>query len=83
MNEKYRASLHTALYKYYDVFLGTFPTRELPNQKLEEIDKIPLLEGAVPIKKPMYRHSPWNYYELKKNLEELLEAGTIQPSLSP
>ena len=29
-----------------------------PNQKLGDIHEIPLVEGAEPVKKSIYRHSP-------------------------
>ena len=46
------------LYKYCDVFPGTLPTRAPPNQKFGDVHEIPLVEGAVLIRKSMYRHNP-------------------------
>ena len=58
VDEKYRTLLCMVLCKYRDVFPGTLPTRAPPNQKLGDIHEIPLEEGAEPIWKSMYRHSP-------------------------
>ena len=58
VDKKYRALLHTVLNKYFDVFPGKLPTHALPNWKLGDIHEIPLVEGAEPVWKSMYRHSP-------------------------
>ena len=57
-DKKYRALLCTILYKYHDVLLGLFPTQAPINRKLRDIHEILLVEGAMPIGKSMYRHSP-------------------------
>ena len=54
------------LCKYHDVFPGMLPTRAPPNQKLGDIHEIPLEEGAKPIWKSMYRHSPQEQLLIKK-----------------
>ena len=53
MNKKNRELLHMVLCKYWDVFPGTMPTHELPNQKLGGIHDIPLVEGAESVWKSM------------------------------
>ena len=58
IDEKYRTLLPTVLYKYYDVFPGTLPTQAPPNWNLGDVYEIPLEEGAKPIQKSIYRHSP-------------------------
>lgn len=41
------------------------------------------MEGAAPVKKKMYRHSPQEQLLIKDQIKELLEAGAIRPSASP
>ncbi|KAL0354326.1 UNVERIFIED_CONTAM: Retrovirus-related Pol polyprotein from transposon [Sesamum angustifolium] len=66
--------------EFPDVFpeelLGLPPHREVDF----EIDTIP---GATPISITPYRMAPLELKELKKQLEELLDKGFIQPSISP
>ena len=54
VDERNRASFHSTLCKYRDVFPGTLPTQAPPNQNLGDIYKISLIEGAEPIQKSMY-----------------------------
>ena len=58
IDEQYRTTLHTVLCKYCDVFPGALHTQAPPNWKLGDMHKIPLIEGAEPIQKSMYQHSP-------------------------
>ena len=58
VDEKNRALLCMVFCKYQDVFPGILPTQAPPNQNLGDIHDIPLVEGAKPIQKSMYRHSP-------------------------
>jgi len=44
---------------------------------------IELVPGTVPISKAPYRMAPAELAELKKQLQELLDKGLIQPSVSP
>jgi len=44
---------------------------------------IELLPGTAPISKAPYRMVPAELAELKKQLQELLDKGLIQPSVSP
>jgi len=44
---------------------------------------IELLPGTTPISKAPYRMAPTKLVELKKQLQELLHKGLIQPSVSP
>ena len=43
---------------------------------------IPLKEGAEPVATPMFRYSPVELAEIKRQITELLEAGLIEPSTS-
>ena len=45
--------------------------------------RIELVEGSVPVIRPMYRMSPAELNELKKQLEDLVGYKFIQPSKSP
>ena len=58
VDEKSRASLCMVICKYCDVFLGILLTCEPPNWKLGDIHEILLVEGAKPVGKSIYRHSP-------------------------
>ncbi|KAF5798016.1 putative nucleotidyltransferase, Ribonuclease H [Helianthus annuus] len=66
--------------QFSDVFpeelLGLPPDREVEF-------RIHLLPGTAPIAKAPYRLAPAEMQELKKQLDELLEKGFIQPSSSP
>ena len=52
-----------------------------PNREIEFA--IELLPGTTPISKAPYRMAPTELIELKKQLQELLDKGLIQPSVSP
>ena len=56
--EKNRALLCTVLCKYQDVLPGKLSTCALPSWKLGDVHKTPLVEGAKPVRKSMYRCSP-------------------------
>ena len=58
MDEKHRVLLNMVLCKYQDVFASTLPTHALPNWKLGDTNKIPLVEDAKLVKKSMYSHIP-------------------------
>ena len=65
---------------YEDVFPKDLPG--LP--PVREIDfEIHLRPGAEPISKAPYRKAPLELQELKKQLQELLDLGFIQLSMSP
>ena len=55
---------------------GLPPSREVDH-------KIELVPGSQPTSRPTFRMSAWELAELKKQLEELVKAGFIQPSKSP
>ncbi|KAM0069697.1 putative nucleotidyltransferase, Ribonuclease H [Helianthus debilis subsp. tardiflorus] len=66
--------------KYPDVFPEELPG--LPPDREVEF-RIHLIPDTVPIAKAPYRLAPTEMLELKKQLDELLSKGFIQPSSSP
>ena len=68
------------VYEFHDVFLDELPGLP-PNRDVEF--KIELVPGTAPISRRLYRMPPNELAELKIQLQELLDKGLIQPSLSP
>ncbi|KAF5804296.1 putative nucleotidyltransferase, Ribonuclease H [Helianthus annuus] len=66
--------------QFSDIFPEELPG--LPPDREVEF-RIHLLPGTAPIAKAPYRLAPAEMQELKKQLDELLEKGFIQPSSSP
>ena len=54
----HRPALRHLLTEYRDVFPSELPTRYPPDRGLGDAHTIPLIDGAEPAKKAMYRHSP-------------------------
>lgn len=69
------------LEEHMDVFPDDLPAELPPSRSVDH--KIELLPGSTPPSRPTYRLSPREMDELKKQLDELLEKGHIQPSKSP
>ena len=67
------------LSEYADVF------REIPGlPPVRPVDHtIPLTPGAQPVSRPMYRLSPLELDEVKRQVTDLLAKGMIRPSTSP
>ncbi|GFR52906.1 hypothetical protein Agub_g15551 [Astrephomene gubernaculifera] len=67
------------LEEYADVF------REIPGlPPMRPVDHtIPLMPEAQPVSRPMYRHSPLELDEVKRQVTDLLKKGMIRPSTSP
>ena len=65
-------------------FPDVFP-EELPGIPLKrEVDlAIEIVPGTVPVSRTPYRMAPTKLKELKSQLQELLDKGFIQPSVSP
>ena len=80
-NSNIPASINTLLDEFKDVFPENLP-KGLPPKREHEFH-IELQPGSTPQKKGLYRMSPPELVELKKQLSELLEAGFIRPSSSP
>jgi hypothetical protein len=66
---------------FEEVFPDQLPACLPPRRDIDH--KIDLVPGATPQSRPVYRLSPIELQELKKQLDELLEAGYIRPSKSP
>ncbi len=58
-SDEHRAPLRQLLTEYRDVFPSELPKRYPPDRGLGDAHDIPLIEGAQPVKRAMYRHSPW------------------------
>ena len=66
--------------QYKDVF-GGLPHVLPPKRDVDH--HIDLIPGAIPPSRPVYRMSPAELDELKKQLDDLTEKGFIRPSKSP
>ena len=69
------------LKQYDDLFPEDLPPGLPPKREVDH--KIELLPGTRPPSRPTYHMSAAELAELKKQLDELLAAGFIQPSKSP
>jgi hypothetical protein len=67
--------------KYHDVFPDELPPGLPPQREIDH--KIELIPNSSPPSRPTYRMSSVELIELKKQLEELVKSGFIQPSKSP
>ena len=67
--------------KYADVFPDELPDGLPPQRTIDH--HIELIPGAEPTAKAPYRMPATELQEMKKQLEELLKKGHIQPSVSP
>lgn len=75
------ASVRSLLQEFADVIPPELPKVLPPCINIDHtIDMIP---GAVPPKQPPYQMAPAELAELRKQLDELLESGYIQPSKAP
>jgi hypothetical protein len=75
------AGLARLLATFRDVFPDELPPGLPPSREVDH--RIELVPGAVPPTRPTYRLSSRELLELRKQLDELLKAGFIQPSKSP
>ena len=48
-----------------------------------DFEVIPLEEGTQPVLRPMFRYSPFEMEEMKRQIEHLIMQGYIRPSTSP
>ena len=71
----------STLKEFSDVFPSELPEGLPPRRDIDH--KIELIPGSAPTNRPTYRMSPTELDELKKQLDELIKAGFIQPSKSP
>jgi hypothetical protein len=75
---------HPAVRGLLDEFHDVFgkPPKGLPPDR-DDAHVIPLEPGSKPVWRPMYRLSPLEHLEVKKQVAELLDLGWIEPSTSP
>ena len=66
---------------YKDVFPEDLPRGLPPERPLGHT--IPLIDDAKPTFRPLYRLSPSEHDEVRKQITDLLDKGWIQPSSSP
>src|SRR5262249_3416554 len=67
--------------EYSDVFPDSMPTGLPPQRSVDH--RIELVPGCEPPFRPIYRLAPPELEEMKRQLDELLASGFIQPSRSP
>ena len=70
------------LLKYKHVFPKEFHYLSLPPER-EVSHTIPLVPGAQPVFRPMFRYSPRELAEIEAQVKELLRLGLIEPCNSP
>lgn len=80
-DQEFEVERKNLLIKYAAAFPDSLPKGLPPSRGLDH--KIELIPGATPTSLPVRRMSPAELDELKKQLEELSEAGFIRPSKSP
>ena len=81
-HETAQVQIEAILNDFSDVFPNDLPANELPPQR--DIDhEIELEPGALPQFRPVYKMSPEELDELKKQLQDLLDKGYIRASNSP
>ena len=74
-------SAQQLLKEYHDVFPDQLPPGLPPSRDIDH--RIELMTGSTPPSRPTFRMSAAETDELKKQLQELIEAKFIQPSKSP
>ena len=73
--------IEALLEKYKDVFPDELPPGLPPDRGIGHT--IPLIPGAKPPSRPLYRLSPLEMEEVKRQVKDLLAKGFIEPSKSP
>ena len=73
-------ALQKLLTEYKDLFPDSIPG--LPPDRGVQVS-IPLIEGAEPVRRPMFRYSPAEQKEIEEQVEYLLKRGLITESSSP
>lgn len=71
--------ISNVLQEFKDIFEEP---KALPPIRKNHDHKIPLLEGSNPINQRPYRYAVYQKNEIDRMVQELLDAGTIQPSSS-
>ena len=75
------SAVRDALRSFEDVMLDQLPQRLPPKREVDH--QIELLPGVKPPAKGPYRMAPPELAELRKQLNELMDAGFIRPSKAP
>jgi len=71
----------SVLEEYGDVMPPKLPKQLPPRRAVDH--RIELVPGATPPSQPPYRMSPRDLGELRRQLEELIDAGFVRPSKAP
>ena len=74
--------IRTVLEEFDDVFPQDLPLR-LPPVRQGHAFRIDLEDDVPPVHRPLYKMSPLELDEAKKQIESMLEHGFIRPSDSP
>ena len=74
--------IKAVLQEYKDIFPTDLPPG-LPLVRMGHEFKIKLEDDTPPIHKPIYKLSPLDLEEAKKQIQYMLKHGYIQPSISP
>jgi hypothetical protein len=77
----FAAQIEITLQDFQDVFPGDLPSGLPPQRAIDH--RIELEPGSLPVSRPVYRMSPTELDEVKRQLDELLSKGFIRPSVSP
>ena len=80
-DERLESARRRMLDSYRDVFPDELPPGLPPSREVDH--KIELVPGATPQSRPTFRLSASELAEMKKQLEDLVKAGFVQPSKSP
>jgi predicted aspartyl protease len=80
-HQRLEKGLNRVLAEYADVFPDDLPAGLPPRRAVDH--RITILPGSTPPSRPANRTSPADSLELKKQLDELLAHGFIEPSTSP
>jgi Reverse transcriptase (RNA-dependent DNA polymerase) len=75
------ARVNEFIKEFQDVFPQQLPNQLPPKRNIDHA--IELIPGSEPPSKPIYQMSHMEMQELKKQLNDLMEKGFIQPSVSP
>ena len=79
--DKDSESVRYLLEEFRDVFPDDLPAGLPPARAIDH--RIELMPGSAPTSRPTYRMSMTELDELKKQLQELVDHGFVQPSKSP
>ena len=81
-HEEMPEEIKAVLQDYQDVFLSDLPLGVPPVRKGHKF-KIDLADDTPPVHRPIYKLSPLELDEAKKQIQYMIEKGFIRPSDSP